>query len=395
MLKERRPTRREFLLASATAPVFAQRRLQRTVVLMIDGLGMDYWQMGPMPVLHGWARSGIFKPVGDVMPSVTNANNTSICCGCYPAEHGITGNSYLDSRTGTEEYMESAGLVLAPTLFERAKKQGVRSALLSSKRKTTTLLNRGADIVMTAEAPQREWTEKLGPAPDIYSPEINLWLLKAAIHILKTRREIGCLYVHTTDYPMHMWAPAAPESKDHLSRLDALIGEAAAAAPDAAFLLTADHGLNSKTGCWDLERACLARGVPIRMAISAERDKYVKHHRGFGGTSWVYLKAPGDERRVRDELSKLPGVELVLSRSEAAAKFRLMPSRIGDLVVTGDRDTVFGGLNLEFERLARDYRSHGSQYETQVPLLLHNAEAAPKPSYFEANAALARWLYRS
>ncbi len=387
-------TRRE-LLATVAVPAFTQTRPQRVVIVMMDGLGVDYWQNSSMPVLKGWAKSGIFKTVRDVMPSVTNANNASICCACYPAEHGITGNTYLEESTGSEEYMESASLVLAPTLFERASKRGAKSVLLSSKRKTTTLLNRGTDFTLTAESPASEWTDRLGPAPGIYSSEIDHWLLRASIAILKTRTDISCFYIHTTDYPMHTWPAEAAESKKHLFQLDALIGEAADVARDAAFLITADHGLNYKTGCWDLERALAERGAPIRMAISAERDKYLKHHRGFGGTSWVYLKQRTDEQRVTDAISKLHGIELVLSRSEAAARFRLMPSRIGDLVVIGDRDTVFGGLDQPFEKLAPEYRSHGSLHETQVPLLLHNAAAAPDAGYFESNLDLARWLYRS
>jgi phosphonoacetate hydrolase len=68
------------------------------------------------------------------MPSVTNANNASICCGVLPEQHGITGNSYFDERAGREEYMDTADLLLTPTLFQRAKKQGVKSALLSCKK---------------------------------------------------------------------------------------------------------------------------------------------------------------------------------------------------------------------------------------------------------------------
>ena len=58
-------------------------------------------------------------------------------------------------------------------------------------------------------------------------------------------------------------------------------------------------------------------------------------------------------------ISKLPGVEQVLTREEAAKKFRSMPSRIGEIVAVGDRDTVFGDLNTESEDLPPEYRSHG------------------------------------
>ena len=94
--------------------------------------------------------------------------------------------------------------------------------------------------------------------------------------------------------PACTWPPSAPESREHLAKLDALIGRAADAAPDAAFLITADHGLNAKTRCWDLAKACKNRGLELRYALSAERDRYVKHHRTFGGTAWVW-RVPGSE----------------------------------------------------------------------------------------------------
>jgi len=335
-------TRRQILLGM---PAFLQRRPQRVIVLMVDGLGDDYIAASHMPALSSWQRRGISKIVTGVMPSVTNANNTSICCGVWPEKHGITANFYLNETSGREEYMESADLVLAPTLFEKARPAGVISALLSSKKKTITLLPRGASIVLSAEIPTQEWTERLGKAPDIYTAEINHWLLKAALWILRHQPEVGILYIHTTDYPMHMWPPEAEPSRRHLAGLDALFGELAAAAPDAAILLTADHGMHHKTRCWDLMKACAARGVMLRSAISAEQDKYLKHHSGFGGTAWVYLKSNRDSDRAAGVIGKLPGVQEVLSRSEAARRFRLMPSRIGELVAIGDGKTVFGSMD--------------------------------------------------
>ena len=327
-----------------------------------------------------------------MMPSVTNVNNASICCGVWPETHGIIANSYFDEKSGEELYVESADLVLAPTLFERAARHGVKSALLSSKAKTATLLLRGAEIVLTAENPTPEWVKKLGPAPVIYSAEINYWLMAAAIDILKNRPDIGVLYVHTTDYPMHMWAPEAPESKEHLARLDDLFGQAMKAAPDAAFLATADHGMNAKGLCWDLEQVCAGKGAPIRKAVSTGRDRYMKHHRGCSGAVYIYLKDPQDAARVRDIISGVKGVERILTREEAAREFKLMASRIGHLMVLGDKDTVFGELDDEKESFP-GLRSHGSLHETDVPLFVYNAKNAPPADYFTHNLDLARWLY--
>jgi phosphonoacetate hydrolase len=367
---------------------------QRVVIAMIDGLGVDYVEQSDMPVLKGLMAKGLSKTVRGLMPAVTNVNNASICCGTWPAEHGITGNSFFDEKAGRAEYMESAEYLLSPTLFERASRQGVSSALLTCKKKTVALLSRGAAIAIAAEAPSAEMTGRYGAAPPIYSREINYWIWEVAIDLLRTRPDLKVLYVHTTDYPMHTWAPESPESREHLARLDSLLGKAVAAAPDAAFLITADHGLNRKSRCWDLARACKARGLELRFALSAERDRYVKHHRTFGGTAWIWLKVPADGPRVTEIVRELKGVEEVLTRAEAARRFHLMPERIGELVVLGDKETVFGEMETEHEELPPTFRTHGSPHETTVPLVIYNASGPlPAADQLQYNFDMTRTLY--
>ena len=94
--------------------------------------------------------------------------------------------------------------------------------------------------------------------------------------------------------------------------------------PDAAFFITADHGMNFKRRCWDLGRACAEQGLPLRFALSPERDYYIKHHRNFAGSGWVWLKSPGDlaDEHAGSSLG-LAGVEEVITREEAVARFRL------------------------------------------------------------------------
>ncbi len=362
---------------------------------MFDGFGLDYLSASKMPVLDRWKRDGLFKPVKGLMPSVTNINNASICCGVWPETHGITGNTYFDEQRGVEDYTESPDLLLAPTLFERAARYGVKSALLSSKAKTITFMFRGAEIVLTAEKPTPEWVQKIGPAQSIYSREINYWLMAAAMDVLKNRPDIGVVYIHTTDYPMHTWAPDAPESKEHLARMDELIGQAMKLAPDAAFLLTADHGMNAKTLCWDLEKVCASKGVPLRKAFSVGRDQYVKQHRGCSGGAYVYFKKPADAGRVREIISGLQGVEQVIPREQAAREYKLMKSRIGDLVVWGDKNTTFGEMEAAREDFPTGLRSHGSLHELDIPLFVYNAKGAPSADFFQHNLDLGRWMFRA
>jgi phosphonoacetate hydrolase len=82
--------------------------------------------------------------------------------------------------------------------------------------------------------------------------------------------------------------------------------------------------------------------VALRFALSAEKDRYVKHHRTFGGAAWVWLNSSKDQSQAIKTMAALEGVEEVLPKTAAAERFHLMPERIGDLVVIGDRHTVFG-----------------------------------------------------
>ncbi|MGP8050480.1 MAG: alkaline phosphatase family protein [Desulfobaccales bacterium] len=368
---------------------------QRLVVALIDGLGSDYYEKSPMTVLHGMAREGFFRPVKAVVPTVTNANNVSVCCGAWPDEHGISANSYYDRAAGRAVYMNAADLIKTDTIFQRALKQGVQGALLTSKRKPVELFHRDTLLAVAAEAPPADFSERYGAPADIYSSEINEWLWSVAVDLLKTRPEIGVIYMHTTDYPMHMWAPEEAGSLQHLAKLDGLLGQAKKAAPDAAFFITADHGMNFKRRCWDLSRACAGQGLPVLFALSPERDYYIKHHRNFAGSAWVWVKKPSDLEMVRRICLGLEGVEEVITRDEAVSRFRLPGEYIGDLMVLGDRATVFGDLETPGEDLPGTYRAHGSLYESDVPLLIYNWNGdLPEAEYFRYNLHLTRFLFR-
>lgn len=369
---------------------------QRTVVCMYDGFGMDYFEASRLPVMQRMAREGLAKPGRAIFPTLTNANNISICCAAWPAEHGVTTNCYFDETTGTARFLEDANFILAPTIFQRFRQNGVRSALLTCKAKTLMLLGRHADFAVAAEEPTREVIGKYGLPPPMYSSEVNYWLWEIALDLLKSRTDLGLIYVHTTDYPMHMWAPEAALSINHLAKLDELLGAARDAAPDAIFLITADHGMNPKQRCLDLRKTCAEYGIRLRFAVSPVADRLLKHHRGFGGVSYVYVNYEGELPRVQAFLRYLPGVDDALTRSEAACRFHLMPERIGDLVVMADRDTVFGDLAGSEEVLAVGYRNHGSLYEQDIPLILYGYDGTlPLSEEMQMNFDLTRWLCRT
>ena len=358
---------------------------RKILIVMMDGFDPAYLQASDMPNTKQMIARGFYKTVKGVMPSVTNVNNTGICCGGPPKLHGITANSYFDLQTRSEEYMDKAAMVLAPTVFERAHRVGLKSALMTAKKKTQSLLRTGASIRLAAEAPQEaeggqiDWVARLGPAPDIYSPEINHWLFRAT-QIVLNETDTDLAYFHTTDYPMHMEPPWGEMSQFHLSEWDRLLGETLNEHADLEIYMSADHGMNFKSLCYDLNKVLPKRGVGIFFAMSAERDPYVKHHRTYGGTAFVWLNEPGDFERVADVCRRLEGVEAVYDRYTAAARFELHPDRIGDMLVTGDINTVFGPVDKAegVEQLPQGFRTHGGSDETNVPLIVYNREIDPR-----------------
>jgi phosphonoacetate hydrolase len=337
------------------------------LIFMIDGLGWDYLDSGATPFLSSlFAESGAV--VTGLWPTVTNVNNAAIACAAPPAVTGITGNSFLDPDTGMDRHMDSAQMLNAPTLLETWTEAGRKCCLLSVKGKSERLLGRGVDYIVNSQNAPAEIVEAVGAPPHIYTNEVNVWLVRCLAWLIANRQDLDTFYVHTTDYPMHMWAPGEAGSQEHLRNLDAAIRAVVDAVPDAEVLLTADHGMNAKNRAIDLGRILAARGVTGASALSIEKDGYVGHHRDLGGSAWVWVDEAQRERAV-EIISSLEGVDQVLARAETAAKFELDPTRMGDLAVFADRRTVFGDLETETETLGAGYRSHGSLYEREVPLL--------------------------
>jgi phosphonoacetate hydrolase len=349
---------------------------QKCIILMLDAFGMDYYHASDMPNLRRMAAGGSFRQGRAVFPTVTNANNVSIACGAFPEAHGVTTNCYLDPASGQPRFLEEASFLKSPTLFQRASQAGMLSALVTTKGKTAGILGGGAALSISAQDADATAVASYGPPPDVYSAAVNEWVMRTGLAILQGRPDVDILYVHTTDYAMHMWAPDDSRSLEHLRRIDGLIGRMADAYPQATFLITADHGMNFKAHCLDLGRILRADGFPIKAAISPIADRLIKHHGGHGGAAYIYLEDPSAAGEVLDFLQGMPGVDSAMRASDAARLYRLDASRIGDIVVGADRQTVFGTLDQEEADLGPAYRNHGSRFEEDIPLIAWNAPAA-------------------
>ena len=357
-----------------------------TVVICIDGFDPKYLEACDMPNLRSMGRGGFLKIGQAIMPSVTNVNNVSLVTASYPSVHGICSNYRLDRETRQEMYLESGEFILAETVFQRAQSQGKTSILATSKDKLRTLLSDGATVSVSSEMPPRWVVEGVGEPPGIYTLEVNGWTISAASFAME-RHRADLVYIATTDYAMHTYPPESREAREHMTIIDDAIGRLAEAQSDATVLVTADHGMSAKSRMVDLKRELGNRGIRAN-PVPVIKDRYVVHHSNLGGCIFVYLE-PGDVDEAIKVLGDIPGVEEAMPRDEAAASLNLHSESIGDVVVMGTKDVVFGDPG-EVSMPPR-LRSHGSRHELRVPLIGY--KGAFGDFVFEENRDVGRYLF--
>jgi phosphonoacetate hydrolase len=381
------------------------------VVVCIDGCEPDYIAQavahGRMPWMKHTLASGTALIADCVMPSFTNPNNLSIVTGAPPAVHGICGNYLIDPASGAEVMMNDPAWLRAPTLLAALAGAGKRLAVVTAKDKLRRLLGHGmTGICFSSEKADQCTLDEHGitdvlqlvglPLPSVYSADLSEFVFAAGVKLMQGRAGPApdVLYLSTTDYVQHKHAPGTPGADDfyammdgYLARLDAL---------GCVIAVTADHGMNAKTGLdaqpdviylQDVIDAWLGAG--LTRVILPITDPYVVHHGALGSYATIYLTGQMPERvgdgalklgRQRlhlasliDRLAGLRGVQAVYTKAQAAREFELPDDRIGDLVVVSERSVVLGSSASKHDLSGLDapLRSHGGSSEQRVPLILN------------------------
>lgn len=382
--------RRYFLFGALNAAVMARpgraAARRKVVVALFDGFGPDYVEKSDMPTIRQIAKAGGVKTGKGMIPSVTNVNNASLATGAFPEEHGITTNYYYDPKTGAAEEMKSPAFLLRPTILEKARGLGWKTAIVSSKDKVRTLCSGGATIAASAEKPEPRFLEIAGPQESMYSAAVNYWSMRVARHLLKNEG-VDLLYLSTTDYMMHTYAPDHAASLEHLHTMDKLLGQILDDHPRLELYLSADHGMNAKTHAVDPIRLLRAEGIEAASAPIIS-DNHKVHHQDLGGTYYIYLRQPADEAKAVAALKAAPEVEDAYGREEAAKLFRLHKDRIGHIFALARQEAAFG--ELAALRAPVKVRTHGSRHEAIVPLIVHGRKV--NLAKYEYNLDLTRHL---
>jgi phosphonoacetate hydrolase len=363
------------------------------VVVCVDGCQFEYITAavaaGSAPFLGRLlAGAGSSFMADCVMPSFTNPNNLSIVTGVTPAVHGICGNFFFDAERGEEVMMNDPRYLRVGTILAAFSAAGARVAVITAKDKLRKLLGNGMNgICFSSEKADQVSLEENGidrvldrvglPVPSVYSAALSEFVFVAGVKLMEKERP-DLMYLSTTDYIQHKAAPGTGQANDfyammdrNLARLDEL---------GATIVLTADHGMNAKHGDDGKPKVVYLQdtldawlGENKTRVILPITDPYVIHHGALGSFALVYLTTPDITGALAMRIAALAGMETVLSRDAAAARFELPADRIGDLVVVSQADTVIGTSRNRHDLSGLDVplRSHGGLSEQKVPLLVN------------------------
>ncbi len=368
------------------------------VVICCDGSEPDYMEVarakGHMPNLDRVIAKGANRRGLSAMPSFTNPNNLSIVTGRPPAVHGICGNYLIDPATGAETMMNDPKWLRAPTIFEAFQKAGAKVAVVTAKDKLRLLLGKGlvfdgSAVCFSSECADKATIKDNGidkvcdmvgmGVPEVYSAELSEFVFAAGVKLLAAMRP-DLMYLSTTDYVQHKFAPGTAGANSFYAMMDRYLGELDRAG--AIVVIVADHGMKDKhlaTGEPDviyLQDVLDAKfGVGQTKVILPITDPYVVHHGALGSFATVYAYGPA-VADVMGTIAAQDGIDVVLNRIDGCARFELPEDRMGDVIVISGgpkASKVIGSSrgSHDLSGLKEPLRSHGGLTEQEVPVIVN------------------------
>ena len=367
------------------------------IVICLDGCEPAYLDVaineGLMPNLQKLRTLGCERKAHSVIPSFTNPNNMSIATGKPPSVHGICGNYLYEPETDQEVMMNDVRFLRAPTIFSAFYNAGARVAVITAKDKLRALLGAGlkfnedrAICFSSEKADQTSISENgisnackfIGkPVPEVYSADLSEFVFAAGVKILKEWSP-DLIYLSTTDYIQHKFAPEEKGAKDFYAMFDRYLAELNS--HGATIVITADHGMKPKHNSdgqpsviyiQDLLDQWL--GEKTARVILPITDPYVVHHGALGSFATAYLPRNTNHEELIERLSSLPEMLAVMNKKEAVANYELPADRIGDIVLISTENMTIGtsANRHDLAALKEPLRSHGGLTEQAVPFIIN------------------------
>ena len=365
------------------------------IVICLDGSQKEYFEeaskLNLTPNIDSFKKNGEDLLVNSAIPSFTNPNNISIVTGRPSSIHGICGNFFYTPSTGEEVMMNDPQFLRAPTIFQKYYEQGAKIAIVTAKDKLRKLLSHGLKfnesraICFSSEKSDQANLNENGieevnkwldmEVPNVYSQGLSEFVMAAGVKILNELNP-DIMYLSTTDFIQHKYAPGDEVANAFYAMFDRYIGQLNI--NNNSIIVTADHGMQPKSRSDGSPNAIFLQdildetlGKDISKVILPITDPYVVHHGALGSFATVYLD---DKSRIHDaivEIQKIDDIEVVLTNEEGCAQYDLPTDRMGDIICMSSKNSTIGSAEKahDLSKLKEPLRSHGGLHEREVPFI--------------------------
>ena len=340
-----------------------------TIVILLVGLSPHH--LGPhTPHLAKLARAGAARPLATVTPAVTCSVQATFMTGALPRDHGIVANGwYFRDLLEVWLWRQSNRLVAGEKIWEAGKRRdpafttanlfwwynmGASHDIGVTPRPTYKADGRKLPDCYTQPSELREELSRvLGPFPlfQFWGPGTSIassrWIAQAALHVRRSRAPaLTLVYLPHLDYDLQRLGPDHPRIADNLREIDAVAGELIADAErdGARIIVLSEYGITSVSKPVHINRALREAGLlrvrvedggelldPPQSDAFAVADHQIAH---------IYVAKPELAGEVKRLIAALPGVDIVLNRTEQRA-FGLDHPRSGELVALAQPDAWF------------------------------------------------------
>ena len=365
------------------------------IVICLDGSQKEYFEeaskLDLTPNIDSFKKSGEDLLVNSAIPSFTNPNNISIVTGRPSAVHGICGNFFYTPSTGEEVMMNDPQFLRAPTIFQKYYEQGAKIAIVTAKDKLRKLLSHGlkfnesraicfssekSDQANLSENGIEEVNKWLGmEVPNVYSQGLSEFVMAAGVKILNEFNP-DIMYLSTTDFIQHKYAPGDEVANAFYAMFDRYIGQLNV--NNNSIIVTADHGMQPKSRSDGSPNAIFLQdildetlGKNISKVILPITDPYVVHHGALGSFATIYLSDKSKINDAIEEINKIEDIEVVLTNKEGCAQYDLPTDRMGDIICMSSQNSTIGSAEKahDLSKLKEPLRSHGGLHEREVPFI--------------------------
>jgi len=344
---------------------------ENVVILVLDAMSSSYLsKMGKNSNLAKIARDGAAcLDARCVYPSHTLTNHATIMTGAGSGNHGIIGNVRLAEDGITTIKSKEPDMIRRQTIFELAKAQGLKTAVVSGKNNLVTMFSRDCDVGTSNVQP----LDYLPEAPildnaetnkDYYEMNLELadWVFESLYTVLeKESPNLTLVNVQSTDYIGHRFGPDSDEMKTCLKRVDKALGklydkmEKSGMLENTTLIIVADHGMTESDSAINLNVLTMMNFPDAAAAID-------------GRTGYIWLNGT-NEADVVSFFADVEGVASIFSsRSDMAVGLGVYSADGPDLILNSEPGYVF----LPQPMIDEYHGQHGSPDASDmiIPMIL-------------------------